>query len=63
MKRIVLLIIASVSICSNLIAQNSNLIFFAENGEKFTVVMNGLKYNEAPATNVKLTDLAPVITK
>lgn len=38
-------------------AQKSNLIFFAENGEKFTIVMNGLRYNEVPATNVKLTDL------
>jgi hypothetical protein len=45
-------------------AQKSNLIFFAENGEKFTVVMNGLRYNEVPATNVKLTDLtAPSVYK
>lgn len=47
-----------------LMAQKSNLIFFAENGEKFTVVMNGLRYNEVPATNVKLTDLtAPAVYK
>lgn len=38
-------------------AQKSNLIFFTENGEKFTVIMNGLRYNEVPTTNVKLTDL------
>ncbi len=59
MKKILPLIISSFLFISNIIAQNSNLIFFAENGEKFTVIMNGLKYNEAPATNVKLTDLAP----
>jgi len=44
-------------------AQTSNLIFFSENGEKFTIVMNGLRYNEAPATNVRLTDLAPAVYK
>jgi hypothetical protein len=47
-----------------LTAQKSNLIFFAENGERFTVVMNGLRYNEVPATNVKLSDLtAPSVYK
>ena len=45
------------------ISQKSNLVFFAENGEKFTIVMNGLRYNEAPATNVKLTDLMPTTYK
>jgi len=59
MKKFLLLLLASISICTPLFSQNSNLVFFAENGEKFTIVMNGLKYNEAPATNVKLTDLAP----
>jgi len=44
-------------------AQRSNLIFFAENGEKFTIVMNGLRYNEAPQTNVKLVDLQPAVYK
>lgn len=43
-------------------AQKANLIFFAENGEKFTIVMNGLRYNEVPATNVKLTDLTAPAT-
>jgi hypothetical protein len=59
MKKELLLIFASISACFSLFSQNSNLIFFAENGEKFTIIMNGLKYNEPPATNVKLTDLAP----
>jgi len=44
-------------------AQKSNLVFFAENGEKFTIIMNGLKYNETPATNVKLTDLQTNVYK
>ena len=43
-------------------SQKSNLIFFAENGEPFTIIMNGLKYNEVPATNLKLTDLTAPAT-
>jgi hypothetical protein len=43
-------------------SQKSNLIFFAENGEPFTIIMNGLKYNEVPATNIKLTDLTAPAT-
>ncbi len=45
------------------IAQKSNLVFFAENGEKFTIIMNGQRYNETPATNVKLTDLQTNVYK
>ena len=43
-------------------SQRSNLIFFAENGEPFTIIMNGLKYNDVPATNIKLTDLTAPAT-
>lgn len=42
---------------------SSNLIFFAENGEPFYIVMNGIRYNEQPQTNVKITDLAPAAYK
>jgi hypothetical protein len=38
-------------------AQKSNAILFAENGEKFQVVLNGVLQNSNPETNVKLTDL------
>jgi hypothetical protein len=39
-------------------AQNRyNLIFFAENGEKFVVILNGVVQNKTPATNVQVTDL------
>ena len=38
-------------------AQTSNAIFFAENGESFNLVLNGLLQNEKPETNVKLTGL------
>ena len=38
-------------------AQNSNAIIFSENGEKFTVILNGLRQNEKPETNVKVEGL------
>lgn len=62
MKQLLLLLIF---IAGSLSAQlpTSNLIFFAENGEKFYIVMNGLRYNEQPQTNVKLTDLQPATYK
>jgi len=39
-------------------AQNSNAILFAENGERFQVVLNGVLQNSKPETNVKMTGLA-----
>ena len=40
-------------------SQNSNAVFFTENGEKFYVIINGLRQNEKPETNVKITGLTP----
>jgi hypothetical protein len=62
MKHSILLMILGV-FALNASAQKSNLIFFAENGERFTIVMNGLRYNETPQTNVRLTDLTPASYK
>ena len=38
-------------------AQESNIILFTENGERFTAILNGLRQNEKPETNVKITGL------
>jgi len=38
-------------------AQQSNAIVFTENGEKFTAILNGLRQNEKPETNVKINGL------
>jgi len=35
----------------------SNLVIFSEQGERFTVVLNGVRINDNPETNVKITDL------
>lgn len=38
-------------------AQSTNLIFFTEQGERFSVILNGILQNEKPETNIKITDL------
>ncbi len=38
-------------------SQTSNLAFFTENGERFSVVMNGMLQNDQPETNIVVTDL------
>lgn len=42
--------------CVGLKAQN-NLVVFSENGEKFFLIINGVKQNLEAETNVKVTDL------
>ncbi|NVO18958.1 MAG: DUF4476 domain-containing protein [Bacteroidetes bacterium] len=42
---------------STIKSQNTNLIFFSEQGEHFSVVMNGILQNDQPTTNIKVTDL------
>ncbi len=38
-------------------AQNANAIIYAENGEKFTVILNEVTQNEKPETSVKMKNL------
>ena len=38
-------------------AQTANLILFTENGEQFTAILNGIRQNPKPETNVKVTGL------
>jgi hypothetical protein len=56
------ILLFSITFSSGLFAQKSNLVFFAENGEPFYIVMNGLRYNEQPQTNVKLEGLTAPAT-
>lgn len=37
--------------------QKTNLVFFTENGERFTLILNGIRQNPQAETNVKVTDL------
>jgi hypothetical protein len=56
MKQIFTFILITVSALSSF-AQNANAVVFSENGDKFTLVLNGEKQNAAPQTNVKLSNL------
>ncbi len=52
------LLILSVLCITKVMAQpTSNLIVFAEQGEKFWLILNGVKQNVDPQTNVKVTGL------
>ena len=57
MKRILLAAMVMFATIATVNAQTSNAVFFTENGEGFYVIMNGLRMNDQPATNVKVTDL------
>lgn len=52
-----LLLLASVFVSAHVVAQTANVVFFSEQGEKFTVVMNALRINDNPETNIRVTDL------
>lgn len=56
MKKIFLLLILFAAFTVKSFAQY-NLIVFAEQGEKFWLIINGVKQNTDPQTNVKVTDL------
>lgn len=56
MKKIILSMVTLLMCSMSLLAQ-SNLVFYAEQGEKFFVVLNGIRQNATAETNVKVTDL------
>jgi hypothetical protein len=56
MKKHLLILVLLISF-SGIYAQKTNLIFFTEQGEKFSVILNGVLQNLKPETNVKVIDL------
>ena len=52
-----LLTLIMLAFISSLFAQNSNLIIFSDQGEEFTMYLNGIQQNQKPAANVKAVDL------
>jgi hypothetical protein len=50
-------ILAFLSLGLQGLAQTNNLIVFDQQGEKFWAVLNGIRQNAAPQTNVKITGL------
>lgn len=57
MKQAVFLFALLLMISRAVSAQTSNAIIFTENGERFTAILNGVRQNDKPETNVKITGL------
>jgi hypothetical protein len=57
MKKLFLLSFLLVAFASNISAQ-SDVSFFCQDGLKFWVIINGIKQNETPQTNVKVSGLS-----
>lgn len=57
MKKILILIVAFINIAFCTFAQESSLTFFAQNGEKFWVILDGEKKNQTPQANVQVKGL------
>lgn len=56
MKKLLLSLVILLAVMSGK-TQVSNLAFFTENGERFSVVLNGMLQNGIPETYIKVTDL------
>lgn len=52
-----LLMIAALTQFSSFAQVKSNLVFFSEQGERFTIILNGIRQNPSTETNVIVTDL------
>lgn len=52
-----LILLAVFCLSTTMYAANNNLIIFSQDGNKFSVVLNGLQQNSMPETNVKITGL------
>ncbi len=57
MKIVYLFLIVIFIGISTVFAQKTNLVFFTEQGEGFTLILNGIQQNPEPETNVKVTGL------
>ncbi len=58
MKKIILPIIFLFFGITSLFSQVSDFIFFSEDGYPFSLIMNGVKQNDKPQTNVEVTGLS-----
>ena len=55
--QLIILTLLLLTISQVLKAQMTNLIFFSEHGEHFSVMLNGILQNEKPETNIKITNV------
>ncbi len=57
MKNFTLLLSAFMLTVTSLAQNKANVVLFTEHGEKFSAILNGIKQNDAPQANVRITDL------
>jgi hypothetical protein len=57
MKKITLFSLIIFSFVQIIFAQGSSVTFFSQNGERFYVILDGVRQNDLPGTNIKVTDL------
>jgi len=57
MKKLLLLSLIVAAFSLRIAAQSSDVTFFNQEGQKFYVIVNGIKQNDSPQTNVKVTGL------
>lgn len=57
MKHFFTLLVVALGFANYSFAQTANATVFSENGDKFTLILNGEKQNASPQTNVKLQGL------
>ncbi|MFN9799599.1 MAG: hypothetical protein ACK54P_06230 [Bacteroidota bacterium] len=55
--KILITLLAILAACSGVWSQTANAVVFSENGERFTLFLNGEKKNNSPAANVKVSGL------
>lgn len=58
MKKLMLSAAIVISLALQATAQTSNLVIFDQQGEQFYAIVNGVKQNSTPQTNVRITGLA-----
>lgn len=56
-KNILILILALASMSLKTFSQSSSFTVFSEDGQKFWLIVNGIRQNAEPKTNIKVTDL------
>jgi len=63
MKKLILTLVVAFYGVGAMAQIGSNLVFFAEQGERFFVIMNGIRQNEEAQTNVKIENIMGATVK
>lgn len=58
MKKLLLTLFSFIVLILNVSSQTATVTVFSQDGEKFWVILNGIRQNDSPSTNVKVTGLS-----